>query len=204
METRGLVNCPANLLRTEILAQKLKDMADGLPIEAELYDRQALERLGLRGLLTVGDSSAYAPAMVVLRYTGAPDCGRRLGLVGKGVTVDTGGYCLKPASSMAGIKGDMAGGAAAAAALRALAAMTVRRNQGWFSISVMKRWPTMPVPPMIPTLYCFIVCASCSHVAAEKRDAFRRFWLNMAPECTIMIHIDVESLYFQHGHLYIY
>ena len=41
-------------------------------------------------------------------------------------------------------------------------------------------------------------------VAAEKRDAFRRFWLNMAPECTIMIHIDVESLYFQHGHLYIY
>lgn len=96
METRDLVNCPANLLRPEMLAQKLKDMADGLPIEAELYDRQALERLGLRGLLTVGDSSAYAPAMVVLRYTGAPDCGRRLGLVGKGVTVDTGGYCLKP------------------------------------------------------------------------------------------------------------
>ena len=109
METRDLVNCPANLLRPEMLAQKLKDMADGLPIEAELYDRQALERLGLRGLLTVGDSSAYAPAMVVLRYTGAPDCGRRLGLVGKGVTVDTGGYCLKPASSMAGIKGEMAG-----------------------------------------------------------------------------------------------
>ena len=128
METRDLVNCPANLLRPEMLAQKLKDMADGLPIEAELYDRQALERLGLRGLLTVGDSSAYAPAMVVLRYTGAPDCGRRLGLVGKGVTVDTGGYCLKPASSMAGIKGDMAGGAAAAAALRALAANGVPVN----------------------------------------------------------------------------
>ena len=79
METRDLVNCPANLLRPEMLAQKLKDMADGLPIEADLYDRQALERLGLRGLLTVGDSSAYAPAMVVLRYTGAPDCGRRSG-----------------------------------------------------------------------------------------------------------------------------
>ena len=128
METRDLVNCPANLLRPEMLAQKLKDMADGLPIEAELYDRQALERLGLRGLLTVGDSSAYAPAMVVLRYTGAPDCGRRLGLVGKGVTVDTGGYCLKPASSMAGIKGDMAGGAAVAAAVRAIAAAGIPVN----------------------------------------------------------------------------
>ena len=60
--------------------------------------------------------------MAVLRYTGAPENSRRLGLVGKGVTVDSGGYSLKPAASMAGIKGDMAGGAAAAAAVRALAA----------------------------------------------------------------------------------
>ena len=122
METRDLVNCPANLLPPEAFAQRLAEMAQGLPIEAELYDRQALERLGLRALLTVGDSSAHAPRMAVLRYTGAPECDRRLGLVGKGVTVDSGGYCLKAAASMAGIKGDMAGGAAAAAAVRALAA----------------------------------------------------------------------------------
>ena len=122
METRDLVNCPANLLPPETFAQRLAEMAQGLPIEAELYDRQALERLGLRALLTVGDSSAHAPRMAVLRYTGAPVCDRRLGLVGKGVTVDSGGYCLKAAASMAGIKGDMAGGAAAAAAVRALAA----------------------------------------------------------------------------------
>lgn len=97
-------------------------MAAGLPVEAEIYDRPALEQLGLRALLTVGDSSAHAPRMAVLRYTGAPENSRRLGLVGKGVTVDSGGYSLKPAASMAGIKGDMAGGAAAAAAVRALAA----------------------------------------------------------------------------------
>ena len=122
MQTRGLVNCPANLLWPEAFARRLEEMAAELPVEAEIYDRQALERLGLRGLLTVGDSSAHAPVMAVLRYTGAPERSRRLGLVGKGVTVDSGGYCLKPASSMAGIKGDMAGGAAAAAAVRALAA----------------------------------------------------------------------------------
>ena len=97
-------------------------MAAGLPGEAEIYDRPALEQLGLRALLTVGDSSAHAPRMAVLRYTGAPENSRRLGLAGKGVTVDSGGYSLKPAASMAGIKGDMAGGAAAAAAVRALAA----------------------------------------------------------------------------------
>ena len=122
METRNLVNCPSNLLPPEELARKLRDMVDGLPVEAQIYDRAALERLGLRALLTVGDSSAHAPAMAVLRYTGAPESSRRLGIVGKGVTVDTGGYCIKPAASMAGIKGDMAGGAAAAAAVRALAA----------------------------------------------------------------------------------
>ena len=55
-------------------------------------------------------------------------------------------------------------------ALRALAAIAVSWNQGWFSIRVMNRWPTMPVPPMMPTLYCFIVCASCSHVAPEREN----------------------------------
>ena len=89
MQTRNLVNCPSNLLWPNMFAQRLKDMAEGLPIEAELYDRQALERLGLRALLTVGDSSAHAPRMAVLRYTGAPENSRRLGLVGKGVTVDS-------------------------------------------------------------------------------------------------------------------
>ena len=119
LQTRNLVNRPSNLLRPEALAQQLQEMAAGLPVEAEIYDRPALEQLGLRALLTVGDSSAHAPRMAVLRYTGAPENSRRLGLAGKGVTVDSGGYSLKPAASMAGIKGDMAGGAAAAAAAEA-------------------------------------------------------------------------------------
>ena len=80
------------------------------------WKRNALPRSSARSRGTSG------------RLRNTPDCGRRLGLVGKGVTVDTGGYCLKPASSMAGIKGDMAGGAAAAAALRALAANGVPVN----------------------------------------------------------------------------
>ena len=111
-----------------ILAARLTALAQGLPIETAVYDRQQLEDLGLRGLLTVGGSSGHPPALVVLRYTGAPEDSRRVGFVGKGVTVDSGGYCLKSASSMAGIKGDMAGGAAAAAALHALARHGVRVN----------------------------------------------------------------------------
>lgn len=128
MEARNLVNRPANLLPSDKLAQALVGLVDGLPVETRIYSREELEEKGLNGLLAVGASSAHPPALAVLRYNGAPACGERLGLIGKGVAVDTGGYCLKASSSMAGIKGDMAGGAAAGAAVRALAAAGVKVN----------------------------------------------------------------------------
>lgn len=125
---RNLVNRPANLLTPEQMAQAIADMAEGLPVEAAVYHRDQLESLGFGALLAIGDSSANPPAMAVLRYTGAPERSDRLGLVGKGVTYDTGGYSLKSSNGMAKMKGDMAGGAAAACALRALAAAGVRAN----------------------------------------------------------------------------
>lgn len=128
VETRNLVNRPANLLTPEQFAQALADLAAGLPIETCILRRKDLAERGLGGLLAVGDSSAHPPVLAVLRYTGAPESGTVLGYVGKGVTVDTGGYSLKAQSSMEGIKGDMAGGAAAAAAVRALAAAGAKVN----------------------------------------------------------------------------
>lgn len=128
MQARNLVNRPSNLLTPRKFAESLANMAEGLPVHVRLCQREELEKLGLGALLAVGGSSAYPPVLAVLRYTGAPDSGERLGYVGKGVTVDTGGYCLKPAGSMEGIKGDMAGGAAAAAAVCALAAAGAHVN----------------------------------------------------------------------------
>ena len=128
IQVRNLVNRPANLLPPEVFARALADMGEGLPIDARVYSRQELKDLGLGAFLSVGDSSGSAPAMAVLRYTGAPESGERLGYIGKGVTCDTGGYCLKPGKSMEGMKGDMAGGAAVAAAVRALAATGARVN----------------------------------------------------------------------------
>jgi len=128
MAARNLVNRPANLLPSDQLARALADLAEGPHVEARIYSRAELEEKGLTGLLTVGGSSAHPPALAVLRYTGAPESKERLGLIGKGVAVDTGGYCLKAAGSMAGIKGDMAGGAAAGAAVRALAAAGAKVN----------------------------------------------------------------------------
>ena len=128
MEARNLVNRPANLLPSDRLAQALAELAEGLPVETRIYGAGELEEKGLNGLLTVGNSSGHPPALAVLRYTGAPASPERLGLVGKGVAVDTGGYSLKSPSVMEGIKGDMAGGAAAGAAVRALAATGAKVN----------------------------------------------------------------------------
>ena len=80
-----------------------------------------MRKLEMGALLAVGESFAYPPYLVILRYRGEPLKKEITALVGKGVTCDTGGYCLKPASGMAGIRGDMAGAAAVAGAVYALA-----------------------------------------------------------------------------------
>ncbi|MDO4296160.1 MAG: M17 family metallopeptidase [bacterium] len=121
MWARNLVNCPANRLTPKQFAQALTQKMQDVSVEVEVFEEKALKELGLHALLSVGDSSGNPPRMAVLRYTGATEKKERLGYVGKGVTCDSGGYCLKPSTSMAGIKGDMAGGAAVAAAVWTLA-----------------------------------------------------------------------------------
>lgn len=117
---RDAVAKPSNLLRPEAFAQEVKTLFEGLPVQVELYDAARLEELGLEALLTVGKGSKYPPCLTVIRYLPQKD-GEITALVGKGVTVDTGGYCVKSAGSMAGIKGDMAGAAAVVAAMYGLA-----------------------------------------------------------------------------------
>ena len=88
LRVRNLVNRPANLLTPALFAAALEKMAAGLPVQAQVYRRQELEELGLHALLAVGTGSGNDPCLAVLRYTGAPGSGERLGLVGKGVTCD--------------------------------------------------------------------------------------------------------------------
>ena len=124
---RDLVNFPANRLTPEHMAARMTEEAAALGIQCQVLGPGEAEALGMEAFLTVGNSASHPPRLIVLRYQGggeeAPLC-----LVGKGVTCDTGGYCLKAASSMKGIKGDMAGAAAVWGALLALAANRVPVN----------------------------------------------------------------------------
>jgi leucyl aminopeptidase len=113
---RELVDAPPNVISPAGLAER----AAALPrVTTEAIDPF---EAGLGALAAVGGSSPAKPLLLVLRHEppGAPDA-PRLGLVGKAVTFDTGGYFLKPQADIVRQKADMAGGAAVVAALGAIA-----------------------------------------------------------------------------------
>lgn len=122
---RNMTNRPGNLLHPADFLEEVKTLFAGLspetPAEIQALDVKEMQELGMNAILGVGLSSANSPYLCIIRYRGNPGDSRITGLVGKGVTVDSGGYCLKSSASMKGIKGDMAGGAAVAGAVFALA-----------------------------------------------------------------------------------
>lgn len=125
---RDLVNAPGNLLQPMEFARMIMKKMEEVPVECELLVYGTLNDMGMHALTAVGASSENPPCMLVLRYRGSEMCGTVTGLIGKGVTCDTGGYCLKSAGSMYGIKGDMAGGAAVAGAVYVLAKRRIQTN----------------------------------------------------------------------------
>ena len=119
---RVLINEPGNYLTPRVLADKAVALAAVPGITAEILDERRIEELGMGLLLGVARGSSEPPRLLVLRYepASAPQ-DQTLGLVGKGITFDTGGLSLKPADGMERMKDDMAGGATVVAALRCIA-----------------------------------------------------------------------------------
>jgi leucyl aminopeptidase len=119
---RVLINEPGNHLTPRVLAEKAAAMASVPGLTTEILDEQQIEALGMGLLLGVARGSSEPPRLLVVKYApaGAP-ADRTLGLVGKGVTFDTGGVSLKPADGMERMKDDMAGGASVVAAMRSIA-----------------------------------------------------------------------------------
>lgn len=128
MFVRDMVNTPGNLLRPMDFCRAIQQYLKDTRVEAEVISYEQLKFLGLSGLSGIGGSSEFPPCLLVLRYRGRPGAEENIGLIGKGVTCDTGGYCLKAAKSMAGIKGDMAGAAAVAGAVHGAAARGLKVN----------------------------------------------------------------------------
>jgi leucyl aminopeptidase len=123
--TRTLVNEPGNKLTPTILGQRAAEMAAEVGLECEVHSTNKLNELKMGAFWSVAKGSEEPPALIVLRYTpeglAKNDGGPVLGLVGKGITFDTGGISIKPSEKMELMKYDMAGGAAMLGAMRAIA-----------------------------------------------------------------------------------
>lgn len=125
---RDYVNMPANLLDPLIFAQKAQEVGAAEGLQVEVLDENQLKEQGLNLLLAVGVGSDIPPRLVVLRYEGAPESQDVLGLVGKGITFDTGGYIIKPESGMPNMHTDMGGAACVLGAMQAIARKKLKIN----------------------------------------------------------------------------
>ncbi|HZR59160.1 MAG TPA: leucyl aminopeptidase [Terriglobales bacterium] len=120
--TRELVNEPGNHMTPTILAERARKMAEEVGLKCEIFGGDKIKELKMGAFWSVAQGSDEPPALIILRYepAGAP-AKPVLGLVGKGVTFDTGGISIKPADGMEKMKYDMAGGAAMIGAMRGIA-----------------------------------------------------------------------------------
>jgi leucyl aminopeptidase len=120
--TRDLVNEPSNRMTPTTLAERARKMAAEVGLKCEVYGADKIKELKMGAFWSVAQGSDEPPALIVMRYepAGAPQR-PVLGLVGKGVTFDTGGISIKPSDGMEKMKYDMAGGATMIGAMRAIA-----------------------------------------------------------------------------------
>jgi len=120
--TRELVNEPSNRMTPTMLADQARKMAEEVGLKCEVFGADKIQSLKMGAFWGVAQGSDEPPALIVVRYEPAnAPATPVLGLVGKGITFDTGGISIKPADGMEKMKYDMAGGAAMLGAMRAIA-----------------------------------------------------------------------------------
>ena len=132
---RDLVNTPANYLYPESYAGIMGEVASSAGLDIEVLDDTALEEQGFGGILSVGRGSSRPPRLVHLTW--APSgASKKVALVGKGITFDTGGISLKPGSGMEDMISDMGGSAAQLAVIAAAARLELPvRIDAWLPLA---------------------------------------------------------------------
>ncbi len=108
---RDLSNEPAITVTPQELASRSRKELTKLGVSVTIFNKQELKKRKMTAILAVGDASAHPPLMMVMRYKPKVKAKKKIALVGKGVTYDSGGLSIKPSDAMLEMKGDMAGAA---------------------------------------------------------------------------------------------
>ena len=111
MQMFDLMNAPANKKTPYILAKWAVDSGKKFDYSVTILEKQQLKSQKLDALLAVGQGSEHPPVLIIMEYK-SPEAKQKIGLVGKGVTFDTGGISIKSSTNMHLMKSDMGGAAA--------------------------------------------------------------------------------------------
>ena len=119
--TKDLQNEPGSSLRPFELAERIKESLSKSGLKVTVFDEKEIKKRNMGGLLAVGQGSNAKPRFIIIEYKPKikNKSSRKIALVGKGVTFDTGGYCVKPWQGMAEMKADMSGAAVVAGTMLA-------------------------------------------------------------------------------------
>lgn len=125
---RNLVNEPSNIIYPETLANEVVSLGEEYGFDVEIYEEDKIKDLQMNAFLAVASGSTNKPRFIVMRYLGDKENKEILGLVGKGLTYDSGGYSIKPNSSMLDMKTDMGGAASVIGAMCAISCSKLNKN----------------------------------------------------------------------------
>ena len=127
--TKDLTNEPANIIYPETLAAFVQELGKSNGFDVQIFGKKDIEDFGMHAFLSVAQGALHEPKLIVMKYMGNPDQPKNiLGLVGKGLTYDSGGYSLKTTAGMFTMKADMAGSASVIGAMTAIAKMKLKKN----------------------------------------------------------------------------
>lgn len=126
--TRDLVNQPANVIYPETLAQIAKEKLEAKGVKVTIHGKKEIENLKMEAFLNVARASTKEPKLIVMEYYNNPGSNEKIALVGKGLTYDSGGYAIKPATSMVDMFTDMGGSGTVIGAMHALADLKAKVN----------------------------------------------------------------------------
>lgn len=125
---KDLVNEQAEIMTPKKLAEIAQEKGTEAGLEVEILDEFKAKELGMEAFLAVGRASINRPCVIVMRHMGDKTSDYTYGLVGKGLTYDTGGLSLKPSDSMLNMKDDMGGSAAVIGAMIAIGKNKLKKN----------------------------------------------------------------------------
>ena len=125
---RRLAHQPANVINPATLADEARRLVRGTKLRCTIFPAEQLKKMGMGGLLAVGQGAGRSSCLIQIEYRGAPSTRTRTVLVGKAITFDTGGYSIKPAAGLESMKFDKSGGTVVLGVLKAAAALKLKCN----------------------------------------------------------------------------